>query len=65
VIVRRRDRRDLVNQLGGSSKVAASEEAFPFEARQHVLNKEVLVAVPSPATPSPAAPPVVGVEGRH
>ena len=46
VIVRRRDRRDLVNQLGGSSKVVASEEAFPFEARQHVLNKEVLVAVP-------------------
>ncbi len=55
VIVRRRDRSELVNQLGGSGKVVASEEAFPFESRQHVLNKEVLVAVPSPATPSAAA----------
>jgi hypothetical protein len=52
VIVRRRDRSDLVNQLGGSAKVVASEEAFPFESRQHVLNKEVLVAVPSPIAPS-------------
>ena len=24
---------------------------FPFESRQHVLNKEVLVAVPSPTEP--------------
>jgi 4-amino-4-deoxy-L-arabinose transferase-like glycosyltransferase len=52
VIVRRRDRSDLVNQLGGSGKVVASEEAFPFESRQHVLNKEVLVAVTSPIAPS-------------
>jgi 4-amino-4-deoxy-L-arabinose transferase-like glycosyltransferase len=52
VIVRRRDRSDLVNQLGGSGKVVASEEDFPFESRQHVLNKEVLVAVPSPIVPS-------------
>jgi len=50
--VRRRDRGDLVHQLGGSGKVVASEEAFPFESRQHVLNKEVLVAVPSPIAPS-------------
>jgi 4-amino-4-deoxy-L-arabinose transferase-like glycosyltransferase len=52
VIVRRRDRSDLVNQLGGSGKVVASEEAFPFESRQHVLNKEVLVAVTSSIAPS-------------
>ncbi len=60
VIVRRRDRVGLADQLDGSSKVVASEEAFPFEARQHVLNKEVLVAV-SPA----AVPPANAVEGRH
>ncbi|MFZ1120056.1 MAG: glycosyltransferase family 39 protein [Candidatus Binataceae bacterium] len=60
VIVRRRDRSDLVNQLGGSGKVVASEEAFPFESRQHVLNKEVLVAVPSPTEPS-----AVGADGQH
>ena len=60
VIVRRRDRDFLVNRLGGSDKVVASEEVFPFEGRQHVLNKEVLVAVP-PA----AAPAAVGVEGQH
>ncbi len=64
VIVRRRDRNDLVNQLGGSGKVVASEEAFPFESRQHVLNKEVLVAVPSPAAPSPATP-SAALEGQH
>jgi len=46
VIVRRRDRSDLANQLGGADKVVASEEVFPFEARQHVLNKEVLIALP-------------------
>ena len=46
VIVRRRDSDDLINQLGGAGKVVASEEAFPFETRQHVLNKEVLVALP-------------------
>jgi 4-amino-4-deoxy-L-arabinose transferase-like glycosyltransferase len=46
VIVRRRDSDDLINQLGGAGKVVASEEAFPFETRQHVLNKEVLVAFP-------------------
>ena len=60
VIVRRRDRDSLLSQLGGADKVIASEEAFPFEARQHVLNKEVLVAVPSNAAPSAA-----GADGRH
>jgi len=60
VIVRRRDRDYLDNQLGASNNVVASEEAFPFESRQHVLNKEVLIAV-SPV----AAQPAVGVEGRH
>jgi hypothetical protein len=64
VIVRRRDRNDLVNQLGGSGKVVASEEAFPFESRQHVLNKEVLLAVPSAAAPSPATP-SAALEGQH
>ncbi len=54
VIVRRRDRDYLGSQLGGSDKVVASEEVFPFESRQHVLNKEVLVVVPSAAEP-PAA----------
>ncbi|HVB82058.1 MAG TPA: glycosyltransferase family 39 protein [Candidatus Binataceae bacterium] len=55
VIVRRRDRDSLLSQLGGADKVVASEEAFPFESRQHVLNKEVLVAV------RPAA----ATDGRH
>ena len=64
VIVRRRDRSDLINHLGGSGKVVASEEAFPFESGQHVLNKEVLVVVPS-ATSSPVAPSVVGSGGEH
>ncbi len=60
IIVRRRDRDYLGHQLGDSSKVVASEAAFPFESRQHVLNKEVLVVVP-PLAVSPAA----GVDGRH
>jgi 4-amino-4-deoxy-L-arabinose transferase-like glycosyltransferase len=59
VIVRRRDRDYLGNQLGGSSRVVASEEAFPFESRQHVLNKEVLVVLP------PLVPPSAGVGDRH
>jgi hypothetical protein len=63
VIVRRRDRDYLGNQLGTSNKVVASEEAFPFESRQHVLNKEVLIVVP-PVVPPVAAPPAVGVQGR-
>jgi hypothetical protein len=63
VIVRRRDRQslqDVLNQLGNAGAVAASERAFPFEGRQHVLNKELLVAVEPPganALPSTAAPP--------
>jgi len=57
VIVRRRDRSDLLNQLGGASKEVASEQVFPFEARQHVLNKEVLIFVP-PALPQTVAPPL-------
>ena len=56
VIVRRRDRSDLLNQLGGASKEVASEQVFPFEARQHVLNKEVLIFVP-PALPQTVVPP--------
>lgn len=60
VIVRRRDRDDLLSQLGGADKVVASEEAFPFESRQHVLNKEVLVAVPSSNVPA-----AVGADDRH
>ncbi|MGH7914625.1 MAG: ArnT family glycosyltransferase [Candidatus Binataceae bacterium] len=55
VIVRRRDRDYLGNQLGHSGKVVASEGAFPFESRQHVLNKELLIAVSSAAA----------VEDRH
>jgi hypothetical protein len=55
VIVRRRDRGDLLSQLGGASKEVASERVFPFEARQHVLNKEVLIFVP-PAPPPAVAP---------
>jgi 4-amino-4-deoxy-L-arabinose transferase-like glycosyltransferase len=50
VIVRRRDRDGLLSQLGGSSKMVASEAAFPFEAHQHVLNKEVLIVIPPPAS---------------
>jgi 4-amino-4-deoxy-L-arabinose transferase-like glycosyltransferase len=58
VIVRRRDRQnlqDLLNQLGGASVVAASEQAFPFEGRQHVLNKEILIAVAPTGTSAPPA----------
>ncbi len=58
VIVRRRDRDSLLSQLGGTDKVIASEAAFPFESRQHVLNKEVLVAVSSSGAPS-----AVGADG--
>jgi 4-amino-4-deoxy-L-arabinose transferase-like glycosyltransferase len=63
VIVRRRDRQslqDLLNQFGGAGAMAASERAFPFEGRQHVLNKEVMVSVSIPgpnAVPSSAPPP--------
>jgi hypothetical protein len=60
VIVRRRDRDYLGSELGGLNKVVASEEVFPFESRQHVLNKEVLVVVP-PVSASPAA----GVQSGH
>jgi hypothetical protein len=57
VIVRRRDRSDLLNQLGGASKEVASEQVFPFETRQHVLNKEVLILVP-PALTQTVVPPL-------
>jgi 4-amino-4-deoxy-L-arabinose transferase-like glycosyltransferase len=60
VIERRRDRDYLGSQLGGPNKMVASEEVFPFESRQHVLNKEVLVVVP-PVSASPGA----GVQGGH
>jgi 4-amino-4-deoxy-L-arabinose transferase-like glycosyltransferase len=69
VIVRRRDRSGLIDRLGGGAKVIASEAAFPFEPRQHVLNKEELVAVaPSGAAPVPpavAAPPAETTESGH
>jgi 4-amino-4-deoxy-L-arabinose transferase-like glycosyltransferase len=65
VIVRRRDRSNLINQLGGSGKVVASEEAFPFESHQHVLNKEILVAVRSPGASSPAIPSAAAGESQH
>jgi 4-amino-4-deoxy-L-arabinose transferase-like glycosyltransferase len=65
VIVRRRDRDDLLSQLGGADKVVASEDAFPFEARQHVLNKEVLVAVSSSAVSSRGAPSAFGGDGQR
>ncbi len=70
VIVRRRDRSDLINQLG-LGKVVASEEAFPFESRQHILNKEVLVTIPShtlpssPATSSATTPSAADAGGPH
>jgi 4-amino-4-deoxy-L-arabinose transferase-like glycosyltransferase len=54
VIVRRRDRDNLLAQLGGADKVVASEKIFPFESGQHVLNKELLIAVPSGTAPSAA-----------
>jgi len=63
VIVRRRDRQslqDVLNQLGSAGGMPASERAFPFEGRQHVLNKEILVAVELPganALPSAVASP--------
>jgi 4-amino-4-deoxy-L-arabinose transferase-like glycosyltransferase len=50
IIVRRRDRGAMAGQLGIPVRIVASEEAFPFESGQHVLNKEVLVAVPTTAT---------------
>jgi 4-amino-4-deoxy-L-arabinose transferase-like glycosyltransferase len=71
VIVRRRDRDYLGNQLDGSDKVVAREEVFPFESRQHVLNKEVLVVVLPvivplvDAVPLAATPPAAGVDGQH
>ena len=46
VIVRRRDLDNFRNDLGTPGKVVASEAAFAFEPRQHVLNKELLVALP-------------------
>lgn len=61
IIVRRRDRRDLLNKLGGADSMVASEQAFPFEGRQHVLNKEILIAVAPSGTgapPSAVAPPI-------
>jgi len=63
VIVRRRDRQglqDVLNQIGNAGGVSAGEQAFPFEGRQHVLNKELLIAVETPgskALPSAAAAP--------
>jgi 4-amino-4-deoxy-L-arabinose transferase-like glycosyltransferase len=50
VIVRRRDRDALAASLGVPVRAVASETAFPFESGQHVLNKEVLLAVPAAAT---------------
>jgi 4-amino-4-deoxy-L-arabinose transferase-like glycosyltransferase len=68
VIVRRRDRSDLIDRLGGGARVIASEAAFPFEPRRHVLNKEVLVAVAPPVAapvPSAATPPGAAAKGQH
>ncbi len=55
IIVRRRDRVGLIDRLGGAVHIVASEEAFPFESRQHVLNKEVLMAVSLPQGPAAAS----------
>ena len=55
VIVRRRDLNSLGTDLGSPGKVIVSEEAFPFEAGQHVLNKEVLVALPPALALKPTA----------
>jgi hypothetical protein len=49
IIVRRRDRAALAASLGVPVKTVASEEAFPFESGQHVLNKEMMIAVPTAA----------------
>ncbi len=59
VIVRRRDRASLIDRLGGAVRIVASEEAFPFESGQHVLNKEVLMAVsvPQGASAAPSSAP--------
>jgi 4-amino-4-deoxy-L-arabinose transferase-like glycosyltransferase len=68
VIVRRRDRADLVDRLGGNARVIASEGVFPFESRQHVLNKEMLVAVSSSTAatvPSAVAPSAAPAASQH
>jgi 4-amino-4-deoxy-L-arabinose transferase-like glycosyltransferase len=55
VIVRRRDLNSLGTDLGIPGKVIASEQAFPFETGQHVLNKEVLVVLPPALAVKPTA----------
>ncbi|HVA40523.1 MAG TPA: hypothetical protein VNF49_07645, partial [Candidatus Binataceae bacterium] len=49
VIVRRRDINSLESRIGLPAKVVAHEAFFPFEPRQHVLNKEALVVLGKPA----------------
>ena len=52
IIMRRRDRAGLVHQFGKVVRIVASEEAFPFESGQHLLNKGVLIAVSLPQNPA-------------
>lgn len=50
VIVRRRDVASFESAVAIPATVAAREAAFPFEPRQHTLNKEVLVELQPAAT---------------
>lgn len=55
VIVRRRDMPDFESAVGIPATAVAREAAFPFEPRQHTLNKEVLLALETPAKVGPTA----------
>jgi 4-amino-4-deoxy-L-arabinose transferase-like glycosyltransferase len=53
-IVRRRDVAAFESAVGIPTTVVAREAAFPFEPRQHTLNKEVLMVLGKPAAASSA-----------